>query len=430
MKKFFKLNEHNVTVKSELLAAFTSFFAAVYIIVVNANILSASGAKMEPLILATVFASLIGCILVALISNAPLAIMPGMGINALFTYTIVKTMGLSFNEALAAVFVAGILFCIVAFTPLADIITKSISHNLKESISVGIGLFITFIGLKNCGFLLPDSSTIIKLANLGDPTIIAFILAMILTIVLFIMNVPGAFLISIIGGTIISVFLGIVDLSTLSFSLPNFNEYNEIFFAMDFGNINSISFWVATFSLTLVLIFENIGLLHGQVNGLLNAPHKTKKALHAVAISSALCGILGTSPSVSTVECAAGIAQGGKTGLTALFTGFLFLLSLFFIPVIKIIPPAAISPVLVIIGCLMMSNVTNIDFKDFTEALPSFLIIVLIPLTFSIVDGIAFGFISYPIAKFAAKKHKEVSLATYCISVIFLIYFVLHVINT
>lgn len=426
MNKFFKLKEHNVTVKSELMAALTSFFAAVYIIVVNASILSDGGVAMEPLILATVFASLFGCILVGFMSNAPLIIMPGMGINALFTYTIVRTMGLSFQQALAAVLVSGVLFCVIALTPLSKLLTESIPKSLKEAITVGIGLFITFIGLKNAGLIVSDASTFVKLGDLSDPAIIAFLIIMVLTLVLFILNIPGGFLISIILGTLISILLGVVDLSSIHLSMPNFSSYNEVFFAMDFSAISSIPFWIATFSLTLVLVFENIGLLHGQVNGLLKTPEKTNKALNAVAFSTIGCALFGTSPCVSTVEGAAGITAGGKTGLTSVFCGLLFLISLFFIPLITIIPNAAISPILVIIGGLMIKNVEEIDFSDFSESFPAFLTIILIPLTFSIVDGIAFGFITYPIAKICAKQHKKVSVTMYVVSAIFLLYFILH----
>ncbi|MBX7412803.1 NCS2 family permease [Clostridium chauvoei] len=426
MEKLFKLKEHGVNVKTEAIAAFTSFFAAVYIIVVNASILSDGGIPMEPLIIATVLASLFGCLLVAFISNTPLIVMPGMGINALFTYTIVNTLGLTFYQALGAVFVAGILFVVIALTPLAKILTEAIPASLKEAITVGIGLFITFIGLHKAGIVVASDSTLVKLGDITSPEVLAFIIIMIITLILFLKNVPGAFLISIILGTLISIGFGIVDLSSISFSLPDFNAYKDIFFSMDFSAIATPTFWVATFSLTLVLVFENIGLLHGQVSGMLKRPEETPKALHSVAYSVIDCGIFGTSPNVSTVEGAAGIAAGGKTGLTSLITGLLFLLSLFFIPFIKIIPNAAISPILIIIGCLMSQNLKNLNFDDLTELFPAFVTIVLIPLTYSIVDGIAFGFILYPICKLCTKKGKDVSVAMYVVSAIFLVYFILH----
>lgn len=428
MDKIFKLKEHKTNLKTELIAGLTSFFAAVYIIVVNASILSDGGIAQEPLIIATVLASFIGCLLIAIISNTPLVLMPGMGINALFTYTIVLGMGLTFNQALGSVVMAGLLFLLIAITPLSKILDKSIPNSLKESITIGIGFFITFLGLQKSGLIVSDPSTIVKIGDLSDPRILFFIFIFILTVVLFAKNVPGNFLISIMAGTIIAIIFKFVDISNLSFSLPKFEEYKNIFFNIDLSEILNIKFWISTFSLTLVLVFENIGLLHGQINGLLKSHQKQNKALNAIALSTIGCGLLGTSPSVSTVEGTAGIAAGGKTGLTSLISGLLLLISLLFIPFINIIPNEVIAPILIIIGSLMIKGIIHIDFNDISEAIPSFLIIVLIPLTFSIIDGIAFGFISYTIMKIATKKYKDISIVMYLISFTFIIYLLLNAI--
>ena len=428
MKKIFKLKEHNTNFKTELIAGLTSFFAAVYIIVVNASILSDGGISQEPLIIATVFASFIGCLLVALISNTPLVVMPGMGINALFTYTIILGMGLTFNQALASVVIAGILFLLVAITPLSKILDKSIPNSIKESITIGIGLFITFLGLQKSGLIISDPTTFVKIGDLSDPRILFFMFILILTLVLFAKNIPGSFLISIVTGTIIAITLKFVDTSNLTFSLPNFSEYKSIFFNIDLSEIMNIKFWISTFSLTLVIVFENIGLLHGQINGLLKAPEKQNKALNSIALSTIACGFLGTSPSVSTVEGTAGIAAGGKTGLTSLISGILLLLTLILIPFVNIIPNEVIAPILIILGSLMIKGIVHIDFNDISEAIPSFLIIVLIPLTFSIIDGIAFGFISYVIMKIATKKYKDISIVMYLIAFTFVIYLLLSTI--
>ena len=424
MKKFFKLKEHNVTVKGEILAALTSFFAAVYIIIVNANILSDGGIPVEPLIIATVLSSAVGCLLVAIISNTPLIIMPGMGINALFTYTIIQTLGLNYHQALAAVFISGVIFVIIALTPLSNSLIEAIPHNLKEAITIGIGLFITFIGLQKSKIVVADTSTLLKLGDITSPEVLAFIVIMIFTLVLFLKNVPGNFLISIIVGTMISMGFGIVDISKIHYSMPDFNAYKDIFFNLDFSAIGNIKFWIGTFSLTLVLLFENIGILHSQVSGILNRPDKTSKALVAVSLSTIGCAICGTSPSVSTVEGVTGITAGGKTGFTAVTTGLLFLVSIFFIPLISVIPDAALAPILIIVGCLMAQNLKNLDFDDLSELVPCFITIVLMPLTYSIINGIAFGFILYPICKLCCKKRNEVSALRYAASFIFLLYFV------
>lgn len=425
MEKFFKLKEHNVSFKSETLAALTSYFASVYILIVNASILSDSNVEVQPLIIATVLSSALGTILVAFFSNAPLIIMPAMGLNALFTYTMVNNLGLTFYEALGSVFISGILFLIIAVTPISKLLMEGIPDSIKESITIGIGLFITFLGLQKSGIVVADSSTIISLGNLKSPNVILFIIVMLLTIILFIRNVRGSFLISIIVGTIIASFMGIIDLKSLTYTMPDFKEYKNIFFSMDFSAINNLNFWISTFSLTLVLVFENLGILHAQVNVMLDKPEKTSKALKAVSISTIGCALLGSSPPVSVAEGTAGIADGGRTGFTAIICSLLFLISLFFIPFISIIPDEVLAPILIILGCLMSQSLRNINFHDLSEFLPSFLIIVLTPLTYSIVDGIGFGFIAYPICKICIKKGNEVSLPMYIASVAFFISFII-----
>lgn len=424
MNKLFKLKEHNVTFKGEALAALTSFFASIYIIIVNASILSDGGISVEPLIISTVFASVSGCLIAAFISNAPLIVMPGMGINALLTYTIVNTLGLTFFEALAAIFVAGVLFAIIAVTPIAKILMEAIPHHLKESITIGIGLFIAFLGLQKSGLVVNSESSLVQLGNIADPNVILFFVIMIVTLVLFLKNVRGAFLISIIFGTALAALCGIVDIRGIEYTLPDFNGYREIFFKLDFGMLFNVKFWISTFSLTLILVFENIGILHAQTGKILNAPEKASKSLVAVSLATISCSLLGCSPPVSTVEGNAGMEDGGRTGLTSVLCGLLFLMSLLFIPYISIIPNSAIAPILIILGCLMTQDLKNLNYDDFSEFFPCFAVIITIPLTYSIIDGIAIGFILYPLCKIFTKKYKEVKLPMYICGLIFLIYFI------
>lgn len=424
MNKLFKLKEHNVTFKGEVLAALTSFFASIYIIIVNASILSDGGISVEPLIISTVFASVSGCLIAAFISNAPLIVMPGMGINALLTYTIVNTLGLTFFEALAAIFVAGVLFAIIAVTPIAKILMEAIPHHLKESITIGIGLFIAFLGLQKSGLVVNSESSLVQLGNIADPNVILFFAIMIVTLVLFLKNVRGAFLISIIWGTALAALFGIVDIRGIEYTLPDFNGYREIFFKLDFGMLFSVKFWISTFSLTLILVFENIGILHAQTVKILNAPEKASKSLVAVSLATISYSLLGCSPPVSTVEGNAGMEDGGRTGLTSVLCGLLFLMSLLFIPYISIIPNSAIAPILIILGCLMAKDLKNLNYDDFSEFFPCFAVIITIPLTYSIIDGIAIGFILYPLCKIFTKKYKEVKLPMYICGLIFLIYFI------
>ncbi|KEH96775.1 permease [Clostridium botulinum C/D str. BKT12695] len=425
----FNLKEHDTTVKKEIIAGLTSFFAIVYIIAVNSSILHDAKVPLEGAIIATVLSSFVGCVLVGLISNAPVILVPGMGVNALFSYTISSSMGLTWKQGLAAVFISGIVFAVVAFTKLAKILTESIPTSLKEAITVGIGLLIMFIGLQKCGIVVSSDKTFVTLGHLSNPAVYVTFINLIITLILFICNVPGNFLIGMVGGTIISGLFGLVDVSKLTFKEFSLGGFKDVFMVMDFSKIGTSTFWIAVFSVTLVLIFENLGLLHGHVNVMLKQPKKFKSSFKVCSISAITCGMFGTSPTVATIESAAGIAAGGKTGLTSIFTGVLFLIALFLLPVIKIIPNSAISPILIIIGGLMMKNALNIDFNDFSEGFPAFLIIAMIPLTFSIVDGMAFGFIAYPIVKLAAKKSKEISLTMYIISIVFLLNFILHAVN-
>ncbi|WP_339818540.1 NCS2 family permease [Paenibacillus sp. FSL R7-0216] len=426
MKGVFQLKQHQTNVRKELVAGLTSFFSIVYIIAVNANILKDAGIPLEAGILATVLSSLVGCLLVAFVANAPLILVPGMGINALFTYTIVGSMGLSYQEALGATVLAGILFVVVAFTDLSSLISRAIPVSLKESISVGIGLFIAFIGLQKSGIVTGNTSHFVALGDLSSPLVLASIINLILTLFLFLKKVPGNFLISIIVGTLVAWLFGIVDLGSFASEPISFQSYGNVWMSADFRHMASIPFLTACFSLVLVLVFENIGLVHSQVDGMLQAPEKNGKSLKSVSISAVACGLLGTSPTVSTVETAAGITAGGRTGLTSVTTGLLFLGSLFFMPLIKIIPDAAIAPILIIIGGLMLTNITKIDFSDFSEAFPAFLVILMIPLTYSIVDGIAFGFIAYPLLKMFSKKREQLSVSMFVISFLFLANFLLQ----
>lgn len=428
MEKFFKLNTHKTTVKTEVLAGITSFFAAVYTIIVNSSILSDGGKDAQTLVIAIVLSSVIGCLFAAFIANAPVVIIPGIGINALFTYTIIKGMGFSFSEALTCVVFSGLLLLVLVITPLAKILIESIPNSIKSSITVGIGLFITFLGLQKSGLVVSSPSTLLALGKLSSPSVVAFIITMIITLVLFIKDVKGNFLISIVLGTLVGIALGIVDLSSFNLTMPNFTAYKDIFFALDINALFSIKFWIATFSLTIVLVFENIGSLHGQLGAMIKQPHKIEKGLKAIGLSSVCFGLFGACPPACSVEGAAGIAAGGRTGLTSLSAGLMFLISLFFIPVINIIPNSAIAPILIIIGGLMIEHISSIDFKNFSDSFPAFVILVFVPLTFSIVDGIAFGFITYTICKLASKKYKDISIPMWIVSVIFLVYLLLKVI--
>jgi len=425
LNDFFQLEQLHATWKGEFFAGTVGFFTVVYIVAVNSLILAEAGIPLEAAIIATILTSVVGCLLMGFLGKVPVLLVPGMGINALFSYTIVQSMGLTWQEALGVVFISGILFMLVAFTKLAEIVSKSIPASLKESITVGLGLFLMLIGLEKGGIVEKGTNSLISLGSFSEPHVLATVLTFLISIILFLRNVKGIFLITIIVGTVISWVFGLIDPSSINGSSIQFAQYKDVVGHVSFEQILTLPFWIAVFSLTMVLVFENIGLVHNHVN-YLERPNQFKKAFQANSISVFLSSLFGTSPTVSTVESTASMAAGGKTGATAVVAGLLFLCSIFFVPVIKLIPDSAIAPILMIIGGLMLQNIRHLDVKDLSESFPSFFIIAMIPFTYSIADGMAIGFILYPILKIALGKAKEVSLPLYLISSLFLINFVLQ----
>ncbi|MFL0361470.1 NCS2 family permease [Pseudobacillus sp. 179-B 2D1 NHS] len=426
MKKsggFFQLADHGTTIKREVTAGVIGFFTIIYIVAVNSLILSEAGVPFEGAVIATILTSFIGCAIMAFWANAPILLVPGMGLNAMFTYTFVHAMALSWQEALGVVAVSGLIFFLVTVTKLADWLNASIPSVLKEAISVGLGFFLMLIGLEKGGLVVRGEHSILAMGNLGEPAVLLTVLTLIVTIIVFLKGIQGGFLWSILFGTIAAWVMGLLpEVGDTSFS---FAVYGDVFSAFSLSKWATVPFWSAVFSLTMVLIFENIGLVHGHTE-FAGRPDKFKRALQANAFSSFFSGILGTSPTVSTVESSAVIAAGGRTGLTTLTTGVLFLLSVFAIPYMKLIPDMAIAPVLMMIGSLMIQNIRHLDLTDLTDAIPALFIIVMIPFTYSIADGIAAGFILYPILKIVMGRGREVSKLLWIVSLLFLFNFVLH----
>ena len=426
LKGYFDLPGHETTLKREMTAGIISFFTIVYIIAVNATILAEAGIPMEAAIIGTIVTCVIGCLLMGFWANAPIILVPGMGINAMFTYTLVHSMGLSWQEALGVVVVSGVIVTIVSFTRLSQMLLEAIPNSLKHGITVGLGLFLTLIGLEKGGLIMKGDNSLLMLGDVSSPIVITTILSIIIAVFLFMRNVPANFLISIVASTVIASALGVVSFQEMGGGALPLESYASLFGAVSFAKIGELAFLVAVFSLTMVLLFENIGLINGHLN-MMNRPEKFKRSFQANGISILTSGITGSSPTVSTVESAAGIAAGGRTGITAIVTGSLFVLSIFAIPFIKIIPGSAIAPILIIIGVLMIQSVKQIDFQDLSEGFPAFLIIVMIPFSYSIADGIAFGFIAYPLVKLALGKAKEVSAPLYVIAGLFFLTFLTNV---
>lgn len=411
--------------KREWAAGILSYFASVYIVMVNAAILHDAGMPLRAGMVATLLTAIAGCLLMAFGGKTPIIVVPGMGINAFFTYTLVHSMKLDWREALAVVAVTGVLFAIVAFTSLYRILSEAIPHNLQHAITVGIGLFLTFIGLQKSGIVIAHRTTFVAIGHFSDPAVITSCVTLILALVLFIRGTRGGLLISMIVGTALAYLLGAAHAPDSTDSGHVFTGYSDVFAGLDLSGIISLVFWIAVFLLMLIVVFENIGLISSQTL-MAGRPERFKSSLRALSIANITAGLFGSSPVVAAAESTAGIAAGGRSGLTSLVTGLLFGATFFFIPLLAYVPDSAIAPILIVIGGLMVQSVREMDLTDMTELFPSFLIMVMIPFTYSIVDGMAFGFITYPIVKLSMGKGKEVPPALYGIAGLFVANFVLH----
>jgi len=411
--------------KREWAAGILSYFASVYIVMVNAAILHDAGMPLRAAMVATLLTAITGCLLMAFGGKTPIIVVPGMGINAFFTYTLVNSMKLDWREALAVVVVTGVLFAVVAFTSLYRILSDAIPSNLQHAITVGIGLFLTFIGLQKSGIVIAHRTTFVAIGHFSDPAVITSCVTLLLALVLFVRGTRGGLLISMMAGTGLAYLLGAGHAPEKLDSGHVFTGYSEVFLGMDWGSSLSLVFLIAVFLLLLIVVFENIGLIASQTL-LANRPERFKSSLRALSIANIAAGLFGSSPVVAAAESNAGIAAGGRSGLTSFVTGLLFAATFLFIPLLAYVPDSAIAPILIVIGGLMVQSVREMDFNDMTEVFPAFLVMVMIPFTYSIVDGMAFGFITYPIVKLAMKKGHDVPPALYVIAGLFLANFILH----
>ncbi|UOQ93183.1 NCS2 family permease [Halobacillus shinanisalinarum] len=414
-------HNHKPGLRQDVMAGLIGYFTTVYIVAVNSQILQAAGLPLEKGMVATILASAVGCLIMALYANAPMVLIPGMGVNALFAYSIIEGSGLAFREGLAVVIIAGLIFLVTAFTRLGSWLKTAIPESLKHAITVGLGMFLTLIGLEKGGLVVRGEHSLITLGNPSSALVITSLLTLFIAIFLFAKNVPGNFLITMIVGTLIAHFIGLLEDPGESLALAD----QEWMMIPSFSGITEFGFWMAVFPLTIVLIFENMGLLHGQLS-MLKQEDKFKKSYQAAAFSAITSGFFGTSPTVSSAESAAVIASGGKSGRASLTMAGLFLATLLLIPWISMVPATAISPILIIVGALMVQNIKEIPLDNLSEAMPAFLIIVMIPFTYSIADGMAFGFIAYPIVKFAIGKQRELTAPVVCIAMIFLLEFIMR----
>ena len=440
MDKFFKISERGSSVRAEIVGGVTTFFAMAYIIFVNPSLLSQTGMNSNGVMLATCISAAIGCLLTALLANAPFAQAPGMGLNAFFTFTVCFNMGYTWQEALAIVLLSGILFLVVSVSPLRSKIISSIPGFLKSAISAGIGLFIAFIGLLNVklvGFgagvpalqFLVDDGTGNMVANTAG---ILTIIGLLITAILMAYKVKGAIVIGIIITTIIGFPMGETHLPD-AITMSVFKELGEVAFKLDIPGVMAkgiLPLVTAVISFALVDCFDTVGTLIGTAK---NAGMTDKngnlpggdRALIADAVATCCGACLGTSTVTTFVESSTGISEGARTGLSSLVVGVLFVVSILLAPIAGIIPSAATAPALIIVGVLMIKGATDVNWGDFEEACPAFLTIAMMPFAYSISDGIGFGFISYSIIKLARGKAKEVPVLVYIIAALFVLKYIL-----
>ncbi len=428
IERYFKIREKGSTVRTELLAGMTTFIAMAYILFVNPNILADAGIPKDAAIASTIWIATLASMAMGVFANYPVALAPGMGLNAFFAYYVCGVLGLHWTVALGAVFFSGVLFLILTVGGIRQAIINAVPRDLKLAISVGIGLFIAFIGLKGTGLIVENSATYVSLGHVTAPTTLLSLFGLLFTAALMARNVHGSILIGIFVTTILAMVLGMTPApqglgDIVSTSLPHMGE--------TFGQLDLAGAWnyglvSIIFTFTVVELFDNMGTLIGlTTKAKMVKPdghiENIDKALTTDAVGTMVSAVFGTSTVTSYIESAAGIAAGGRTGLTALTAGVLFLAALLFTPLIGLVPAFATAPALILVGALLMSEVGKIDFSDFTNALPAFLTIIMMPLTSSIANGFAFGFISYTIMKLFAGQYKKVSWIMYLVSIAFLI---------
>lgn len=425
----FDLKANGTTVKTEVVAGATTFFTMAYIMVVNPLILSGAGVPFEQSFTATIIATIIGTLMMGLVARYPIAVAPGMGLNAYFTYSVVQGhANLSYVEAFSAVFVAGILFLLLSLTPLRSRLIEIIPPNLKHAIAAAIGLFIAFIGLRMSGIITAHKDNLVALGDLHTPNALLALTGLAVTLILLSRNVKGALFIGMIVTGVIAYFAGMLSFDKGFMSVPTLPEgilvWNPV---TALGDVFSHSLYAVVFSFLLVTLFDTTGTVIGVAEqaGMMkdNKLPRSERAMLSDSVATVAGSMVGTSPTSAYIESAAGVGAGGRTGLTAVVVAVLFAVAAFFGPLVGAVSglSAITAPSLIVVGCLMMSNVRSIKWDDLDEAFPAFLVILTMPLTSSIATGIALGFISYPLMKVVNGKFREVHPLMYVFAVLFVL---------
>ncbi|TCO74790.1 NCS2 family permease [Marinisporobacter balticus] len=429
LANLFKLSENKTTIKTEIIAGVTTFMTMAYILIVNPDILSATGMDRGAVFTATALSAAFATFLMAFMANLPFALAPGMGLNAFFAFSVVIGMGYSWQFALTAVLIEGLIFIILTLTNVREAIINGMPMVIKNSVSVGIGLFIAFIGFQSAGIIVDNPATLVGLGNVKDPGVLLALVGIIVTGILLVKNIKGALLMGIIVTTIGGIIIGKTAIPDTFISTPP--SIKPIFW--QFVSMKEVLSWnmvIVVFTFLFVDLFDTLGTLIG-VSTKANMIDKdgkipkVKQALFADAIGTTAGAMMGTSTVTTYVESASGVAEGGRTGLTALTTGVLFLISAACAPIFATVPPQATAAVLIVVGMFMMSPILKINFEDYTEAIPAFLTIIMMPLAYSIAEGLVFGTISYVLLKVMAGRSKEVHPMMYVITTLFILKHVL-----
>ncbi len=432
LEKFFKLKENNTTVRTELLAGVTTFMTMAYILAVNPDILGATGMDKGGVFTATVLSAVVATLVMALWAKLPFALAPGMGLNAFFAYTVVLGMGHTWQFALTAVFLEGLVFLLLTAGNIREMIVNSIPLNLKHAISVGIGLFIAFMGLKNAGIVVSNEATFLALGDIAaigeNPGPAIALITLVLTGALLALKVRGALLIGIVAGALLGIPAELTHLpGTASWAPPSLAP---VFLKFEWTQIFTLDMLLVVFTFLFVDMFDTVGTLVGVSSKANMLDEKgrvprVKQAFFADAIGTTLGAALGTSTVTTYVESASGVNEGGRTGLTALTVALLFFAALFLAPLFLMIPGVATAPALIIVGAMMMTPVKNIAMEDFTESIPAFLTMIMMPMSFSISEGIMFGVVSYVLLKMITLRFREISVTTWVLAALFLLKFML-----
>ena len=431
LKEYFKFEERSTSYSTETIAGLTTFLTMAYIVILNPSVLSKTGMDFYGVFFATIIASAVGCLIMGIFANYPIAIAPGLAMNAYFAFVVVISMGIPWQEALGAVFISALIFLLLSLTTFRQAVINAIPSSMKEGISAGIGLFISFVGLQSAHIVVASPATLVTLGNFTDPVTYMSLIGLFISIILVINNVRGALFLGMIITSVISFLFGYISLPDTIFAAP---QFGDTFMQMDVAGALSSNLFTIIFTFFIVTLFDTTGTMLGIAKqaGLMQGDTfpNVKSALLADSVASLIGAVFGTSPTSAYVESGSGVASGGRTGFVSVVVALLFILMLFAAPLAKVLAqvPAVTAPALIIVGFYMMSSLSRIDWNDMQEALPAFLIVLMMPLSYSITDAVGIGIISYCLIKIFCGKIKQVHPLLYAFMLLFIIQFVsLHI---